>query len=299
MKHRPKHIVEYILLRCAGGLIHILPYRAALCLAWLVAAAMHYIGRFRASEARRRIREVFGDRFSNREIRHIAWISWRNLCFNAVESARFPKMRLQDMEKQPMAEQMRHLKSEHERLGTSYIIATVHMGNWEIGHIACHHFGIPAFSFVRSQKNPLTNDYLNRTRNNTGTEVVENDSGVLRSVIRKMKAGKVLAILPDVRARTEALSIDFLGGKANLAAGTALFARQVNCPIYPGFVRRIGWTRHECHFFDPIHPDLSLDKQEDYQRMMQLMMTRFDAEIQKTPEQYFWYNKRWILDPIR
>ena len=24
----------------------------------------------------------------------------------------------------------------------------------------------------------------------------------------------------------------------------------------------------------------------------------FDAAIRKTPEQWFWYNKRWVLDPV-
>jgi len=27
-------------------------------------------------------------------------------------------------------------------------------------------------------------------------------------------------------------------------------------------------------------------------------MNIFNAEIDESPEQYFWYNKRWILDPI-
>ncbi len=30
---------------------------------------------------------------------------------------------------------------------------------------------------------------------------------------------------------------------------------------------------------------------------MQEIMTAFTNEILKTPGQYFWHNKRWVLDP--
>jgi lauroyl/myristoyl acyltransferase len=130
-------------------------------------------------------------------------------------------------------------------------------------------------------------------------EILLNDSKVLKGVIRRIREGRVLAILPDVRNRTEALKINFLNGEANLGAGVALFARQCNCPIYPAVIRRVGWARHEAVVFDPIHPDPSLGKSEDWQRMIQLMMDIFTEEIGKTPEQYFWYNKRWVLDPVK
>ena len=79
----------------------------------------------------------------------------------------------------------------------------------------------------------------------------------------------------------------------------ALFAQMAHCPIYPVALIRRGWTRHECKLFDPIFPDPSLDKKDDWQRMMQALVSIFDAEIRARPEQYFWFNKRWVLDPIR
>jgi KDO2-lipid IV(A) lauroyltransferase len=297
--HRPKHIIEYILLVLAAGLIRIPPLRVALALGWLVAGSMHYIGGFRKAEAHRRLRLVYGDRFSNKEIRRIAWISWRNLCFNAVEAIRFSKLTVEDVKKQPLADLVPPLLRALEKEKQGYIFATIHMGNWDMAGVSGDLMGLPIFSIARRQKNPLTDAYLNKARNAFNMEVILNDSKVLKGVIRRIRAKKVLAILPDVRSRTEALKINFLNGEANLGAGVTLFARQCNCPIYPAVVRRIGWTRHEATVFDPIYPDASLEKAEDWQRMMQQMMDIFTAEIAKTPEQYFWYNKRWVLDPVR
>ena len=297
--HRPKHVVEYVLLVLAGGLLRILPLRAALLLGWVVAAGMHYLGGFRRQEALRRLEEVYGDRFTETERKRIAWISWRNLCFNAVEGIRFSKLTVADVQKQPLAEVIPPLLRALKNRDEGFIFATIHMGNWDLGGITADLLGVPIFSIARRQKNPLTDQYLNQARNAFSMEVLLNDSKVLKGVIRRIRDGRVLAILPDVRNRTQALKINFLNGEANLGAGVALFARQCNCPIYPAVIRRIGWTQHEAVVFDPILPDPTLDKADDWQRMIQLLMDLFTDEISKTPEQYFWYNKRWVLDPIQ
>ncbi|MFA6174782.1 MAG: hypothetical protein WC701_14055 [Kiritimatiellales bacterium] len=298
MKYRPKHIAEYILLRGLLGLVNVLPLRAALAVGWLLGAFFFYVLRFRTVEAQRRLQEVFGDRFTKKERRRIAWLSFRNICFNAVEAARFKKLTMEQLKKTALYPGIVAMQEIHQKNG-AFIFATAHMGNWDLGGVACKLAGLPVFSIARRQKNPLTDDLLNQMRNATGMEVVLNDSRILQNVVRQLKKGGVLAILPDVRSRTEALAIDFLGGKANLGAGAALFAQMAHCPIYPVALIRNGWTRHDYKVFDPIFPDPSADKKEDWQRMMQQLVSIFDAEIHARPEQYFWFNKRWVLDPIQ
>ena len=297
MNHRPKHIVEYVLLRGLLGLVNILPLRVALTVGCLIGAFFFYVLRFRTVEAQRRLQEVFGDRFTAKERRRIAWLSFRNICFNAVEAARFGKLTMEQLKKTALYPGIVAMQELHRKNG-AFIFATAHMGNWDLGGVACKLAGLPVFSIARRQKNPLTDELLNKMRNATGMEVVLNDSRVLQNVVRQLKKGGVLAILPDVRSRTEALAIDFLGGKANLGAGAALFAQMAHCPIYPVALIRNGWTRHDYKVFDPIFPDPAADKKEDWQRMMQQLVSIFDAEIHARPEQYFWFNKRWVLDPI-
>lgn len=298
MKHRPKHIVEYILLRGLLGVVNILPLRAGLALGWLIGAFFFHVLRYRRDKALSRLKEVFGDRFTEKERQRIAWLSFRNICFNAIEVARFHKLTAEKIQQMPLYKQMEHVQKLHKETG-SLVLATIHMGNWDLAGVACKLDDMPIFSIARRQKNPLTDALLNKMRNATGMEVVLNDSRVLQNVVRTLKKGSVLAILPDVRSRTEALSIDFLGGQANLGAGTAIFAQMAKCPVVPVVVLRKGWTRHEAKVFDPILPNPEIDKKEDRERIMRQLISIFDAEIQANPEQYFWFNKRWVLDPIR
>ncbi len=297
MKHKPKHIVEYLSLVLVGGLIRILPLRMALALGWLFAAGMHFIGRVNVERTRERIREVFGDRYSEKEVRHIAWIAWRNLCFNAIDALRFPALTLEKIRKQPLASLEPKLKKILADCENGFILATPHMGNWEIAGIAADLADIPLFVIVRKQKNPLMNDYINKMRRTFNLEVLYREARMWKGVVDRLKHGKVLAILPDISVRAKGVTVDFLNGTATIAPGTAHFAQLANCPIYPIFVRRIGWTKHDAVLLDPIYPDPTLEKEKDQQRIMQETMNVFSGEICKTPEQYFWYNKRWVLNP--
>jgi KDO2-lipid IV(A) lauroyltransferase len=296
MKHRPKHVAEYLLFRSVAGLVKVLPLRVALGLAWLVAAGTHFLGRINVERTRQRIREVFGAQKTEREVRRIAWLAWRNLCFSAVESLRFPTLTLDKIRKQPLAKLEGELKAILESCEHGFILATPHFGNWEMAGIAGDLAGIPLFVIVRKQKNPLMNDYINEMRRSFTLEVLYREARIWKSVIDRIKAGKVLAILPDVNKKG-GVTLDYLNNKATVAPGAAHFSQLANCPIYPIFVRRTGWTRHDATLLDPILPDPDADKDTDQRRIMQAIMDAFSKEVLATPEQYFWYNKRWVLDP--
>jgi len=293
-----KHVLEYVLLRLLSGLIRVLPLRLAFALAWVLAWFSHRVIRFRVRSARQRIHEVFGERFSRPEVNRIAWISWRNLCFTAIEVFRMQSITKEYIAKYMETDQLSRLQNVISS-GTGAVLCVPHMGSWEMGGLSAHLMGIPFFFIARRQKNPLTDAYLHKRRQVTGADtMMSDDQGMLRNAVKRLKRGMVFAILPDVRSRTPALKIPFLNGEANIAQGTALFAHLANVPVVPAYTRRVGWLRHAWSIGDPVYPDKTIDREKDLQRMTETIFNYFDQAIQETPEQYFWYNKRWVLDPL-
>jgi KDO2-lipid IV(A) lauroyltransferase len=299
MTHPLKHHIEYLLLRLLGAIIRLLPLRLALLLGWLLAATGHHLIRFRRTEARRRITHVLGDELTPKQINHIAWISWRNLCFNAIELLRLNRLTRENF---PANETIHPLidtvKEALEKSPSGLILSTAHMGNWELAGIGIDLHQLPIFSIARRQKNPLTDAYLNRTRNSFNMDVLLNDNHVVREIIRRLKKKQILALLPDVRNPRPAQPVSFLNGTANLGHGVAAFARQCNCPIQPVITHRIGWSQHTYTLLPPITPDPTIEKEVDQQRIMEQLMAQLTTAIKANPEQYFWYNKRWVLDPL-
>lgn len=296
MKYKASHVIEYVLVLLFGGLLRILPLRAALALGWMAAAASHFIGRVHVKRTRTRVRQVLGAAATEKEVRRIAWLSWRNLFFNAVEGFRFTRLTAEKIRRMPIARIEEDLRRIQNECTSGFILATPHMGNWEIAGVAGDLLGFPLFVIVRKQKNPLLNNYINKMRRAFSLEVLHRESKIWKGVADRIGQGRILAILPDIRVRNNGAEVDFLNNTATIATGAAHFAQLGNCPIYPIIVRRIGWTKHDAVLGDPILPDLAVDRKMDQHRIMQDIMSVFTAEILKTPEQYFWHNKRWVLN---
>jgi Kdo2-lipid IVA lauroyltransferase/acyltransferase len=298
MNIRLKHRIEYAVLRGVCGLVCWLPYRVTLCIAYGIARLMHDVIRFRVREARRRIRQVAGPDISDREVRRIAWLSMRNLAFNAVEIMCMAKVNAAWLEKRVTVNGVPFVGQSFGQPGHGAILTVPHMGNWDLSGVGAHILGVPTFFLARRQKNPLTDAWLMKMRGVTGIETVYSDHHALRQIITNLKAGKVFCLLPDVRARGAGIHVRFLGEEAYLATGVESFARHAGVPIYPATARRHGWARQEWTVFPPVRPDPAANREEDKQRMMQEVMDLFDREIRKDLSQYFWYNKRWVLDPV-
>lgn len=292
------HRIEYVLLRALAAAVGRLPYGAALAVGRGLAGLSFRLLGGRRREAERRIRGVFGDAVDARAARRIAWQSWRNIVFDGVELILEPRMdaawMLHVFGPADFLEPIRR----HCATGRGAILAVPHMGNWEMAAVLCHLKGIPIFSVAAQQKNPLTDAYINRLRRSPGIDTLARGSGTMKEIIRRLQSGQVLAILPDVRMKTEGYATPFLGGTANLGKGMGLFARHANVPVFPCAVRRVGWTRHAAVVHPPVWPDETLEKEADARRITHAVVAALEGEIRAHPESWFWYNRRWVLDPL-
>lgn len=301
MKYRPKHIIEYASVRALSLLVNALPYRGALLVGWFMAWTSFHVFRFRVRIVKQRIWNIFSegsfgdDRLSARKINHIAWLSWRNFAFTAVEVMRSDSMNAEWIKAVCDCDHFMGVLLKHCEAKRGAILATPHMGSWELAGVACHLYGVPIFSIAGRQRNPLFDQYLNRQRARSGLPTVMRGSSLLKGVIKNLRSGKVLALLPDVRMPTKGLSIDFLGAKANIGSGMAMFARHARVPIFPCIITRIGWDRHQFRIYSPVWPDMNLDKNADAYRMTQEVFRVIEEAVRSEPEQWFWFNKRWVL----
>jgi len=299
MVKKLKYRLEYFVLRGFAALLNALPYRMALALAWGASSFLFHVVRLRRRETLDRIRFVLGPQTPHRELKRVARLSLRNMSFNIVEMMRAPSINKAWIDQHmptfgPRIPIAIDLIQKHRGL----IFAVPHMGNWDLAGWACNRYGITMFSIGARQRNPYINAWITRQREN-GITMLERGGKTLKEIIIRLQEGSAFAILPDVRMPKKDITVAFLNGEANLGRGMAAFARSANVPILPAVFMRTGWTQHDFVYFDPIFPDLTLDKETDIQRMTNRVMQYIDAAIRNHPEQWFWYNGRWILDPVK
>ena len=295
MEHSVKHRVEYGLAWFWVGVFRLLPYRAALAVGWAAAWLGHYGLRYRRNVVYARIRQVFPE-MPAANVRSIAWRSWRNLVFNLIDTFRVSKMD---------ARWLRHhvvdFASTAEKMveggfrDHGLVAVSMHMGCAEIAARILQDQGADIFVIFKTQKNILVDEKLNAMRSATGITCLPVADGLYRQVLRKLRDGATLAMLADLRGDDGGVEVEFLGHKARVGAGAALFARRAGVPMMVAVFSRVGWVRHHIDIRMNLQPEPSLSVDEDVQRMMQIVFAEFEKAIRAQPEQWFWYNKKWIL----
>ena len=179
MKYRFKHVVEYGLLRSLAGLLGLLPYRVSLGIGWCLAFIAFHMVRFRRKETVRRIQQVLGPQTTAAQARRIAWLSLRNVCFNAVELIHMRNMDRAWLDRYIDITHATTLLTAHDP-EEGAVLAMVHLGNWELAGVAATHLGIPVFAIARTQSNPLTDRFLNRLRDEDGIDATIGLGDMLR-----------------------------------------------------------------------------------------------------------------------
>ncbi len=295
MGHSIKHRIEYILACFWVWVFRVLPYRVALSIGWAAAWLGHYVVRYRKAMVYARIREVFPDMSADR-VRWIAWLSWRNLVFNLIDTMRVSKMDKAWLQRHVV--NVAEVEDAFTALGIpaqGIVAVSMHMGCAEIAARMLQKAGADVFVIFKTQKNLLVDRKLNAMRGATGIACLPVTDGLYRQILKRLRNGETLAMLADLRVDDGGIAVDFLGHRVHVGGGAALFARRAGVPLMCAVFSRVGWCQHRIEVRFTVHPDERLSVEEDVHRIMQLAFSAFDETIRARPEQWFWYNKKWIL----
>lgn len=289
--------LEYFLLRFFCALVNVIPYALAMALARGFGWIGFHVVRFKRARTLERIRSVFPEK-SPRECRVIAVRSLQNVLQTGVEMMRAPKLDRAWMDRYVKdGSHYKGLLQEFVDEGKGVVIMVPHSGNWYMAAWAMAKYGLPLFAIAARQRNPKLNAWMNRQYGDI--EVLDRDNrSTLIQIHQRLRDGRAFAILPDLRVRTPDVEVDFLGGRANVSHAGAAFAVNSGCPIVLAVMTREN-GRHVFHYLKALRPDPAADKKEETRRLTREALKLLSDEIVKHPGDWYWYNKRWILEPVK
>ena len=288
---------EYFLLRFFCGLVNVIPYPLAMSLARGLGWTAFTIFGFKRRRTLERIRSVFPEK-SVREAKAIAVRSLQNILQTAVEMMRAPKLDCKWMDRYVKDGQLYKDKLQaYVDEGKGVVIMVPHSGNWYMAAWSMAKYGLPLFAIAARQRNPKLNAWMNRQYGDI--EVLDRDCrDTLSQIHEKLEMGRAFAILPDLRVRNRDVEADFFGGKANVSRSGAAFAVKCGCPIVVAVMTRQG-GRHVFNHIATLRPDPNAaDRKEEARRLTREALKLLSDEIVKSPGDWYWYNKRWILEPL-
>ena len=289
-------VCEYGALKLFQSLVNLMPYRLALAFARFTGFLAFDVFGYRRRRTLERIRSVFPDK-SAPEVRSIARRSLQNVIGNLVEMMRSGRLTAEWMDRHVVngrecRDRLRSLVDE----GHGVVIMVPHSGNWYMAAWAMARYGLRLFAIAARQRNPKVEAWMNRQYGEV--EVLDRDDrSTLVRIVRKLKSGGVFAILPDLRVWDRDVDAEFLGGHANVSRAGAAFAVKCGSPIVIAQMYRDG-DRHVANYIATLRPDpAAADPRKEAERLTQEALRLLDREIRKRPGDWFWYNKRWVLEP--
>lgn len=298
-KSRFAENVEYAALRTVCAAVNAVPYRLAMAAASALAAFLFSVLRYKRSRTLGRIRQVFPG-ISPREARRIARKSLSNVLKTGVEMMRAPRLDREWMDVHVRdGEKYKKKLQSYVDEGRGVVVMVPHSGNWYMAAWSMAKYGLPLCAIAARQRNAKIDAWMQRQYGDI--EVVERGSArTLAAVVDKIKSGRVFAILPDLRCKTPDVEVDFLGGKANVSHAGAMFAVKCGAPLVVAAMGRDGKGRHCFDHIATLRPDPAAgDAKAEARRLTVEAMRLIDERVRSRPGDWYWYNKRWILEPVR
>ena len=179
--------------------------------------------------------------------------------------------------------------------GRGVVMATAHLGNWELGGASLAVRGIGVDAVVQRQRNRLVDRDLVAARERLGLRVIDRKKAS-RLVMPALKAGRVVGFVADQDAGRNGVFVPFFNQPASTHRGAAVYALRADCPIFVGVAVRMPDGRYDCRTRE-IEVDRSGPLDEVVLRITAAFTRGIEDQIRTAPEQYFWLHKRWKTRP--
>lgn len=205
--------------------------------------------------------------------------------------AQFPRMSPQTIHQWIRYEGLENFTNAQAR-GRGVLIATAHLGNWELSAFAHAWMTSPMNIVVRPIDNPKLDAFVERRRALSGNNVISKREAA-RSILRALQGGEAVGILIDQNTSPDqGVFIEFFGIKA--CAGTAFvkFANHSRATVVPGFAL---WEEKEMRYVLRFYPEVEMtgDVQTDTQRIHSVL----ESIVREYPDQWLWIHRRWKTRP--
>lgn len=183
----------------------------------------------------------------------------------------------------------RPLLDEALAQGKGVMLVTGHFGHWERAARWMSLSGYPVSVVARDADQSDVNEMVNEVRRGPGTEVIARGNAA-RPVIERLRAGEVVAIVPDQNSKESFLP--FFGHRAGTVLGPGVLAERTGCLVIPCACVWVAPGRYEFKFSAALEPQTGegFSRGEGLMRSFNLFL---ESAIREHPEQYLWVHDRW------
>lgn len=193
------------------------------------------------------------------------------------------------VERRVSIERLDYLESARA-LNRGVILATAHVGNWELGGLMLSLMGYEVTAVYRPMGIRNLDRMFQAQREGRGLRLVPLGRAA-REMLSTLRRKGIVALLAD-RDFGENLAqhkVNFFGAPACLPMGAAFMSFRTGAPIVPGFLLREVDDRFRMRFYPPIDPQACGDVETIQRRLVDTM----EQVIGEYPHQWYLFEDFW------
>ena len=176
--------------------------------------------------------------------------------------------------------------------GKGVLVATAHLGNWELSAFTHAYMTGPMNIVVRPLENARIDAFVEQRRGLSGNPIIEKKDAA-RKIFKALHAGESVGILIDQNSsKEEGVFVDFFGRKACANAAFVKFAHRTGAAVVPGFAL---WSETERKYVLRFYPEIAMSG--DVQRDTQAVHSVLESAVREYPDQWLWIHRRWKTQP--
>jgi Kdo2-lipid IVA lauroyltransferase/acyltransferase len=216
---------------------------------------------------------------------------FRSIARILVSVAKFPGIRRGGVNRWIRYEGLEHYLRAKEK-GRGILVATAHLGNWELSAFTHALMTEPMGVLVRPLDNPKIDSWLEKRRALSGnTVIVKRDAA--RLVLRALRDNRAVGMLIDQNTlASEGVFVNFFGKPACAASGFVRLAAHSGAAVIPGFA---FWNERERGYVLRFYPEIPMSGVE--QADAQAIHSFLETVIREYPDQWLWIHRRWKTQP--
>jgi KDO2-lipid IV(A) lauroyltransferase len=208
-----------------------------------------------------------------------------------VSFARFPDIDHRSVDEWIRYEGLENFTSA-QRKGKGVLIATAHLGNWELSAYAHAIMTGPMAIVARPLDNRYIDAVVEKRRALSGNEVILKRDAA-RPILRALASGEAVGILVDQNSSVEqGVFVPFFGIPACANAAFIKVAHRSGAPVVPGFAL---WSETEQKHVLRFYPELPVTG--DVTADTAALHLFLEGVVREYPDQWLWIHRRWKTRP--
>ena len=229
-----------------------------------------------------------------REVDAVARRAFRNFGKFVIDFIHFPVMSREEVRRRLVFSGWDDL-DEAAAAGRGVLIVTMHFGIWDLGAAALAAYDYPVNAVADTFAYDKMNDIVHGSRERLGMKIIRLEQAGI-GVLRALKRGEMLAMLIDVPAKDQTVTVDFLGAPAEVSSAPARIALRTGAWVVPSMVLR-GPDRDT--LIRPIVDIHSIryeptgDEEHDVTELTRQIMVALEDWVRAYPEQWFIFRRVW------